>query len=759
MKILMVTMSMNIGGAETHILELCRELISRGESVTLASFGGVYADEAVRFGVRHVTLPLNTKKPAAVMKAYRGLRKLILQERFDVVHAHARIPAFICGLLHDHLRLDGYKFRFVTTAHLDFSTNALWRRISRWGERVMVVSDDIADYMVTEYAYPRERIYKTINGIDTAKFSPSTDFDGIIEKHGLDSSRRRIVYMSRLDSDRADAAFVLIRIAPRIAELYPDCDIVIVGGGDRLDEAIALADETNRAIGRDIIKIAGAVSNTNEYCAAADVFIGVSRSALEAMSAARPVIIAGNQGSLGVFDESKIAHAVATNFCCRGYDCATEDSLFADLSRILDMTDGERAKMGEYNRAFIEKYYTTRRMADDYENMYEETLASPALYFGAPDVVISGYYGFGNLGDESLLDAISCSLADAYPGIKIAALTRNPRRDSKRTGLKCTSRFNMAAVFCRLSRAKLLISGGGSLLQDTTSKRSLRYYAGVMRMAKSAGASVFVYANGIGPIGHESNRKLTAKVVSRADAVSVRDADSVEELISLGVPREKIRLSADPAFTIKPVSAERREALISELGVDGGYFAVSVRPLTIRGGESVGGEAENGAVVKKIAEACREIAEKYGITPVLVPMQASADIGICDAIVRELAASGVRAVTYKPRVAAELMGVLAGARFAIAMRLHVVVFASSVGCPVIGVSYDPKVESMMRGLGQEYCAKLMRDAKEADLARDLIRYTDEVCERDGEIRTALSENAERMRKLAGADTREVGKYI
>ena len=159
MKILMVTMSMNIGGAETHILELCRELISRGESVTLASFGGVYADEAVRFGVRHVTLPLNTKKPAAVMKAYRGLRKLILEERFDVVHAHARIPAFICGLLHDHLRLDGYKFRFVTTAHLDFSTNALWRRISRWGERVMVVSDDIADYMVTEYAYSRDYLH------------------------------------------------------------------------------------------------------------------------------------------------------------------------------------------------------------------------------------------------------------------------------------------------------------------------------------------------------------------------------------------------------------------------------------------------------------------------------------------------------------------------------------------------------------------------------------------------------------------------
>ena len=759
MKILMVTMSMNIGGAETHILELCRELVARGESVTLASFGGVYADEAVRFGVRHVTLPLNTKKPAAVMKAYRGLKKLILEERFDVVHAHARIPAFICGLLHDRLRLDGYKFRFVTTAHLDFSTNALWRRISRWGERVMVVSDDIADYMEAEYAYPRERIYKTINGIDTAKFSPETDFGGILEKFSLDIARRRIVYMSRLDSDRADAAFKLIAITPKIHKKYPDCDIIIVGGGDRLDEAKALSAEVNRTVGRDIIKIAGAVSNTNEYCAAADVFIGVSRSALEAMSAARPVIIAGNQGALGVFDESKIAPAVSTNFCCRGYDCATEDSLLCDLSRILDMTDGERAAMGEYNRAFIKKYYTTRRMADDYEHMYAETVASPALYFGAPDVVVSGYYGFGNLGDESLLDAISTSLAKEYPGIKIAALTKDAKRDSKRTGLRCTSRFNMAAVFCLLCRAKLLISGGGSLLQDTTSKRSLRYYTGIMRLAKLARCRVFVFANGIGPIKYESNRKLTAKVVTKADSVSVRDADSVLELVSLGVPSDRIRQSADPAFTLDPVTLDRSRELISKLGVDGGYFAVSVRPITIRGGESVGGEAENCAITERIAEACCEIAKKYGLTPVLVPMQMSADMGICDGIVSELGERGVTAVTYRPRVASELMGVLAGAKFAIAMRLHVIVFASSVGCPVIGVSYDPKVESMMRGLGQEYYAKLMRDAAESDLARDLIRYTDEVCEKDEEIRTALRENADRMRDVARADINEVGKYI
>ena len=58
--------------------------------------------------------------------------------------------------------------------------NALWRKISRWGDRVMAVSDDIADYLVTEYGYPREKIYLTINGIDTAQFRSA----GTPDRHG-----------------------------------------------------------------------------------------------------------------------------------------------------------------------------------------------------------------------------------------------------------------------------------------------------------------------------------------------------------------------------------------------------------------------------------------------------------------------------------------------------------------------------------------------------------------------------------------------
>lgn len=138
-----------------------------------------------------------------------------------------------------------------------------------------------------------------------------------------------------------------------------------------------MAEKVNKAVGRTLVTMTGAVSNVDEYCAAADVFIGVSRSALEAMSAAKPVIIAGGQGALGIFDESKVTAAVNTNFCCRGFDMATGEDLLRDITKLLE-NEELRERQGVFNREFIKKYYTAARMADDYLAMYEDTLSSPS---------------------------------------------------------------------------------------------------------------------------------------------------------------------------------------------------------------------------------------------------------------------------------------------------------------------------------------------------------------------------------------------
>ena len=703
MKILMVTMAMNIGGAETHILELCRELNRRGHDITLASFGGVYADELTALGVKHVRLPLHTKNPAAVMTAYNGLERLIRDGGFDLVHAHARIPAFICGLLCDRM-----KFRFVTTAHLNFSMNALWRKISRWGERVMAVSDDIADYLVAEYGYPREKIYLTINGIDTVKFSPEIPFDSLLAAYGLKKEHRRIVYISRLDADRADPAYRLIEIAPEIAEAFPDTDILVVGGGTEFETLWEMADKVNKNAGRNLVTMTGAVSNINEYAAAADVFIGVSRSALEAMSAAKPVIVAGGQGAIGIFDETKITPAVDTNFCCRGFELADGAALFGWIADCLNRPAEELAAMGEYNRAFVMEHYTAGRMAADYEEMYRAAMAAPVPFRGKADIVVSGYYGFGNMGDESLLDVIAATLAEEIPGVKIAALTRHPKADARRTGLRCVPRFSPQAVGA-VAGAKLLISGGGSLLQDSTSRRSLKYYAGVLGTAEMFGVKSYIYANGIGPVRDAGNRKLTAKVVDRAAEVSVRDADSADELRRLGVTRENIRITADPAFLIRPYDEHRLAKTMERIGVKEKFFAVSLRPQ-VRGNREADTVPPNLRTADELVRSCAAITERYGLVPFAIPMQAAQDSEICRYFVEKynerMSGTGHTALLYTPENAPELIGVLSKAAFVIGMRLHSIIFASSAAVPVVGLAYDPKVSSMMKALGQPYVVDL-----------------------------------------------------
>lgn len=750
MKILMVTMKMGIGGAETHIFELCRELQKEGHEITLASNGGVYADMLAEAGVAHKKLPLDRKDPRSVLTSLRGLAELIRDGDFDIVHAHARIPAFLCGLLQKKAC-----FRFVTTAHLNFSLNPLWRRLSNWGERCMAVSDDIADYLTNEYGYPRERICVTINGIDTEKYSADADFAPLLREFGLSTApeRNRLVYVSRLDADRADPAFRIVHIAPELNEKIPNLDVIIGGGGSEFEKLDRLAREVNRKAGRNLITMTNNRSDVHRLTACATVFVGVSRSALEAMASAKPVVIAGNQGSLGILNEEVLDAAMASNFCCRGYPIADEESLFRDITTLFAEDAETRRARGEWCRAVIDRYYAASRMARDYLEMYEGTLASPAPFRGAADVVISGYYGFGNVGDETLLDVISRSLAQEAPGVKIAALTRRPRQDRKKKGVRCIGRTNFPAIFRELRGAKLLISGGGTLFQDGTSRRSLWYYAGIIALARKTGTKVYVYANGIGPIADAKNRKLTAKRIGGADFVSVRDPDSRDELIRLGVKEEKVEVTADPAFLTVPYTGERLERALLKRGLssDAAFFAVSLRRCEGKLAQMIDEER----LTEETARACAEIAKKYGLRPVLIPMQPQNDDEICRRTAERIERLyPCDALCVTPGDAPELVGLLSRARFVIGMRLHMLIFSGCARVPVVGLSYDPKIDSIMKRLEQPYVLSVTELR-----AEDIVRSAEDILLHHDEICRTVSRNAAEMTEMCRADVRKAARAL
>ena len=285
MKILMVTMALDIGGAETHIVELAGELVRMGHQVTVVSNGGVYVPALEAAGVRHLEAPLHRRNPLLMAKSYASLRKIIRQERPDVVHAHARIPAFVCGLLKK--RLD---FPFVTTAHWVFKSGFLLRRLTDWGDYTIAVSDDIREYLTDNYGVDRNNITVTINGIDTGKFSPEVSGEAVREEFGIPAGDPVVAHVSRLDEDRALAAATLIEIAPALAKRVPRVRLLIAGGGDSFTELTRRAEEANLRIGYRCVILAGPRTDVNTFCAAGDVFVGVSRAALEAMATAKPVV-------------------------------------------------------------------------------------------------------------------------------------------------------------------------------------------------------------------------------------------------------------------------------------------------------------------------------------------------------------------------------------------------------------------------------------------------------------------------------------
>lgn len=369
MNILMSLMQLDIGGAETHVVELAKELKRRGHNIVVTSNGGVYEEELEKNGIRHYKVPLNTKKPNDVLTAYAKLKAIIAEEKIDMVHAHARIPAFILGKLHKKM-----KFPFVTTAHWIFTTKYGLKYITDWGEKTLAVSDDIKEYLMKNYKIPESDITVTVNGIDTEKFSENIDKTDVCQEFKIDDKDNTIVYVSRMDESRSLAAHQLIEAVVSLYPIVENLKCIIVGGGDDFESVKNEAEAANKKIGKEIIMLAGARTDINKLIAPAKLFVGVSRAALEAMAAEKPVIIAGNEGYMGLFSEDKLADGLSTNFCCRGLRNSTAELLTQDIGNFFGMWEDEQKKLGKYGRDVVLKYYSVKRMADDAEKVYKEAL-------------------------------------------------------------------------------------------------------------------------------------------------------------------------------------------------------------------------------------------------------------------------------------------------------------------------------------------------------------------------------------------------
>ncbi|MBE7004895.1 MAG: polysaccharide pyruvyl transferase CsaB [Ruminococcaceae bacterium] len=675
-KVLMVLMGLEIGGAETHVVELSKELHRKGWDVAVVSNGGVYERELAEAGIRCHHAPLHKRDAFLMLRSLHILRRVIREEKPDVVHAHARIPAFLCGILQRQMG-----FPFVTSAHWVFYVNGLLKRIANWGERTVAVSDDIKAYLIESYGVPAEHISVTINGIDTDKFSPEVSGERVLREFGLSDQQPVISYVSRMDESRALVARQLVSIAPRLREAIPGVQLLIAGGGDVFDEIKARADAANEKAGERYVVMTGARTDINEIAAAGELFVGVSRAALEAMAAEKPVIVAGNEGYIGLFDESKLALAQSNNFCCRGCEQSAEDRLYNDIVYAMCELDREkRVDLGKYGRKVIQQYYSVARMAEDCEAAYREVLNEHTR------VVLSGYYGFRNLGDDAILLALRNRLHEAVPGASLVALSRRPSETQEKCGVEAVNRFEPFAVRRTIKGASCFVSGGGSLLQDHTSTRSLLYYTMLIRMAKHYGKPIMFYANGIGPVETEPDRKRVREVAEMADVITLRDEESLDALREMGVQNPNISVTSDPVYSLEAGESARGLDRLRQRGIP------ADRPIV---GVSVRFAAGMEPNITEFAKFCDALSKTA--TVVFLDMQQPDDTAASAAVRGQMTAAAYEIATpYDPLAMADM---IAAMEAVVSTRLHSMILAACAHVPVLGVVYDPKVSACAHTLG------------------------------------------------------------
>lgn len=369
MNILMALMQLDIGGAETHVVELSKELKRRGHNIFIVSRGGVYQQELESAGIKCFEAPLHSKKPGDMLSAKKIMKKIIEEEQIDLLHSHTRISSFLLGKLHKKM-----KFPFVTTAHWIFSTKYGLKYLTDWGQKALAVSEDIKEYLMKNYKMREEDILVTVNGIDVEKFSKDTDKKPVSDEFKISEEDNLVVYVSRMDSSRSLVAHQLIEAIVRLDNIVENLKCIIVGDGDDFESVKKEAEEANEKLGRNAIMLAGARVDIDKLVAPAKLFVGVSRAALEAMASEKPTIIAGNEGYVGLFSEDKLPVCLETNFCLRGCERSTTDLLAQDIGGFFGLWEEEQEKLGKYGREVVLKHYSVKRMADDAEKVYNAVM-------------------------------------------------------------------------------------------------------------------------------------------------------------------------------------------------------------------------------------------------------------------------------------------------------------------------------------------------------------------------------------------------
>ena len=300
-------------------------------------------------------------------------------------------------------------------------------------------------------------------------------------------------------------------------------------------------------------------------------------------------------------------------------------------------------------------------------------------------LLLSGYYGYGNAGDEAVLAGLVRGFKQSAEAdsLELTALSGDPAKTEAEHGIRAVDRYHLPTLLRETRRTDVFLSGGGSLLQDVTSAHGIFYYLGVVRLAQMLGKKTMFIAQGIGPLKLARSRRLVRSVANRLNAVTVRDPDSAQLLRDIGVSQPQIEVTGDPALLLE--APPRTDG-------NTGAFGVALRPWP--GQDSL---------PDRVADACRTVLG--GHRALLLPMQPGPDRPVAEQFARSwrqgLGGQNRDTLCTPERGLDPLLANIAGCELMVGMRLHALILAAAAGVPSVALSYDPKVAAFMRSCGQE----------------------------------------------------------
>lgn len=292
-------------------------------------------------------------------------------------------------------------------------------------------------------------------------------------------------------------------------------------------------------------------------------------------------------------------------------------------------------------------------------------------------IVISGYYGFNNLGDEAILAGIISLLKDRSDKLQITVLSASPQETAERYQLQSVSRNSLFQILSVLSEADLFISGGGSLLQDVTGNFTVPYYLGLAWLAKLQGTKAVCYAQGVGPLKQKWSQFLTAITLNRFELLGVRDYTSKKLLKKIGVKNE-IQLSVDPVFALYEPLNNKKQKIKGKIEV-----GISVRPWSVD-------------YISQLAAALNKFAESKNLKYILFPMHQGTDEKVSKLLRDKLEVEAE--ICNLPSVPTEALKEFNQLDLFVGVRLHSLIFALLNQIPLLALSYDPKIEALMEEL-------------------------------------------------------------